>query len=128
MIGCIEYLRNQRAGQAAFIPLDSIQVKPINDKFRSFANNAQLAADAVKYEPAAERAIYHACGNDKIETVGFERPSSIYRKCCVEKVRLPLLRGHFKNISMEENLGEDVAIDVDEDDSDGEDIHLKRFE
>jgi len=30
-------MRNQRAGQATFIPLDTIQVKPINDKLRTFA-------------------------------------------------------------------------------------------
>ncbi|KAF8638669.1 hypothetical protein AX17_002030 [Amanita inopinata Kibby_2008] len=62
-IDCIEYMRNQRAGQATFIPLDSIQVKPINDKFRSFAKGARLAVDVVQYEPAVERAIHHACGN-----------------------------------------------------------------
>ncbi|EDR03647.1 condensin complex subunit SMC1 [Laccaria bicolor S238N-H82] len=62
-IDCIEYMRNQRAGQATFIPLDTIQVKPINDKFRSFAKGARLAVDVVQYEPAIERAIHHACGN-----------------------------------------------------------------
>ncbi|KAM6496344.1 condensin complex subunit SMC1 [Amanita muscaria] len=62
-IDCIEYMRNQRAGQATFIPLDSIQVKPINDKFRSFAKGARLAVDVIQYETAVERAIHHACGN-----------------------------------------------------------------
>ncbi|CAL1698943.1 unnamed protein product [Somion occarium] len=62
-IDCIEYMRNQRAGQATFIPLDTIQVKPINDKFRSFAKGARLAVDVIQYESAVERAIHHACGN-----------------------------------------------------------------
>ncbi|KAF8802737.1 condensin complex subunit SMC1 [Phlegmacium glaucopus] len=62
-IDCIEYMRNQRAGQATFIPLDTIQVKPINDKFRSFAKGARLAVDVVQHETAIERAIHHACGN-----------------------------------------------------------------
>ncbi|TEB34053.1 condensin complex subunit SMC1 [Coprinellus micaceus] len=62
-IDCIEYMRNQRAGQATFIPLDTIQAKPVNDKFRSFAKGARLAVDVVQYEPAIERAIHHACGN-----------------------------------------------------------------
>ncbi|KAI9511038.1 RecF/RecN/SMC [Russula earlei] len=62
-IDCIEYMRNQRAGQATFIPLDTIQVKPINDKFRAFAKGARLAVDVIQYEPAMERAIHHACGN-----------------------------------------------------------------
>ena len=56
-------MRNQRAGQATFIPLDTIQVKPINDKFRSFAKGARLAVDVIQYEAAVERAIHHACGN-----------------------------------------------------------------
>lgn len=56
-------MRNQRAGQATFIPLDTIQVKPVNDKFRSIAKGARLALDVVQYEPAVERAIHHACGN-----------------------------------------------------------------
>ncbi|KAI0063838.1 cohesin complex subunit psm1 [Artomyces pyxidatus] len=62
-IDCIDYMRNQRAGQATFIPLDSIQVKPINDKFRAFAKGARLAVDVIQYDPALERAMHHACGN-----------------------------------------------------------------
>ncbi|GJJ15239.1 hypothetical protein Clacol_009515 [Clathrus columnatus] len=60
---CIEFLRNQRAGQATFIPLDTIQVKPINDKFRSFAKGARLAVDCIQFDPTLERAMHHACGN-----------------------------------------------------------------
>ena len=56
-------MRNQRAGQATFIPLDTIQVKPINDKFRSFAKGARLAVDVIQFDPAVERAMHHACGN-----------------------------------------------------------------
>lgn len=59
----MQYMRNHRAGHATFIPLDSIQVKPINDKYRSFAKGARLAIDVIQYEPAVERAIQHACGN-----------------------------------------------------------------
>ncbi|KAJ7638242.1 condensin complex subunit SMC1 [Roridomyces roridus] len=62
-IDCIEYMRNQRLGLATFIPLDTIQAKPINDKFRSFAKGARLAVDVIQYEPAVERAMHHACGN-----------------------------------------------------------------
>ncbi|KAE9404591.1 condensin complex subunit SMC1 [Gymnopus androsaceus JB14] len=62
-IDCIEYMRNQRAGQATFLPLDTIQVKSVNDKFRSFAKGARLAVDVIQYEPAVERAMHHACSN-----------------------------------------------------------------
>lgn len=57
-------MRNQRSGQATFIPLDTIQVKPINDKFRAFAKGTRLAVDVVQYEqPAIQRAVHHVCGN-----------------------------------------------------------------
>jgi len=56
-------MRNQRAGQATFIPLDTIQVKSISDKFRAFTKGTRLAVDVVQYEPAIQRAIHHACGN-----------------------------------------------------------------
>ncbi|KAG8744803.1 Structural maintenance of chromosomes protein 1, partial [Ceratobasidium sp. 428] len=62
-IDCIEYMRQQRAGQATFIPLESIQSKNINDKYRSFARGARLAIDVIQYEPVVERAMFHACGN-----------------------------------------------------------------
>lgn len=56
-------MRNQHAGQATFLPLDTLKVKPINDKFRSFAKGARLAVDVIQFEPAVERAMHHACGN-----------------------------------------------------------------
>jgi len=49
-IDCIEYMRNQRVGQATFIPLDTIQVKPADDKFRTFAKGVRLAVDIVEHE------------------------------------------------------------------------------
>ncbi|KAG8997801.1 Structural maintenance of chromosomes protein 1 [Tulasnella sp. JGI-2019a] len=62
-IDCIDYLRSQRAGQATFIPLDTIKVKPVLDKFRSFAKGARLAVDVIQFDPSVERAMHHACGN-----------------------------------------------------------------
>jgi len=41
-VDCIEYTRNQCAGQGTFIPLDTIQVKPLNDKFRAFGKGVRL--------------------------------------------------------------------------------------
>lgn len=62
-IDCIEYLRNTRAGQATFLPLDRIQAKPINDRLRSIARGARLAVDVIEFDPSIERAMHHACGN-----------------------------------------------------------------
>ena len=73
-------MRTQRAGQATFIPLDTIQLKPINDKFRSFTKGARLAVDVIQYDPAVERAIHHACGNALICDT-----SDIAMSVCVDK-------------------------------------------
>ena len=62
-VECIEFLRNQRAGQATFIPLDTIQTKPINDRLRSLSPQARLAIDVIQYAPVIERAVSYACGN-----------------------------------------------------------------
>ncbi|KAN0101326.1 SMCs flexible hinge [Tylopilus felleus] len=62
-IECIEYPRTQRARQATFLPLDTISVKPINDKCRSFTNGACLVVDVIQYEPAVEWAMYHILEN-----------------------------------------------------------------
>jgi len=81
-------MRNQRAGQATFLPLDTLKVKPINDKFRSFAKGARLAVDVIQFEPTVERAMHHACGNalvcDTMEVAKFvtwEKGQEVKGKC-----------------------------------------------
>ncbi|KAE8234045.1 hypothetical protein CF326_g913 [Tilletia indica] len=65
-IDCIAYLRDQRVGQATLLPLDTLQVKPINDRLRSIAKGARLAVDVIEFAPAIERAIHFACGNSVV--------------------------------------------------------------
>jgi len=86
-------MRNQRAGQATFIPLDTIQVKSINDKFRAFAKGTRLAVDVVQYEPAIQRAIHHACGNalvcDSMELaryVCYEKGQEVKGECVIIRI------------------------------------------
>ncbi|KAG1758082.1 hypothetical protein EDD22DRAFT_1000340 [Suillus occidentalis] len=55
--------------------------------------------------------------NDEIEKLALER-SANYRKCRLEDIKLPLLEGNLKNVPMEENLREEVAMEVDDDDVD----------
>ncbi|WWC61082.1 uncharacterized protein I303_103660 [Kwoniella dejecticola CBS 10117] len=62
-IDCIEYMRNQRAGQATFIPLDTIQVKAVPERLRNFVKGARLAIDCIEYNANVERAMQHACGS-----------------------------------------------------------------
>ncbi|KAJ1556687.1 Structural maintenance of chromosomes protein 1, partial [Nowakowskiella sp. JEL0078] len=60
---CIQYLRTQRIGQATFLPLDTIQTKPLAEKYRGFAKGARLAVDVLQFEAVYEKAILLACGN-----------------------------------------------------------------
>ncbi len=88
-IDCIEYLRNTRAGQATFLPLDRIQAKPINDRLRSIARGARLAVDVIEFSPSIERAIHHACGNALVcDTMEIARSVVYERKVEAKAVTL----------------------------------------
>ncbi|GAA99875.1 hypothetical protein E5Q_06578 [Mixia osmundae IAM 14324] len=60
---CIEYMRNQRAGQATFIPLDTIQAQPISEKYKALTQGALLAIDLIVFDPSITPALLHACGS-----------------------------------------------------------------
>lgn len=86
---CIEYLRNQRAGQATFIPLDTVHTRPVNDRLRSVSLQARLAIDVVQFPPATERAVQFACGNTVIcDTLDVARNVSYERNERVKSVTL----------------------------------------
>jgi structural maintenance of chromosome 1 len=57
--------------------------------------------------------------NGEIEKFGLER-STIYRRCRVDEIKIPLLKGNLKNVPMEESLREEVAMEVDGDEDEGE--------
>jgi len=58
-----QYMRDQRLGTATFLPLDTIQVKAISDKYRNFAKGARLAIDVISFDSSVERAMQMACGD-----------------------------------------------------------------
>lgn len=60
---CIQYLRDQRAGQATFIPLDTIMHKPPNANLKGMHRGMRLAVDTIDYDNSVERAVSYACGN-----------------------------------------------------------------
>ncbi len=41
-------MKDERAGQATFLLLDSITVKPVNEKYQTFSKGAQLAIDLLE--------------------------------------------------------------------------------
>jgi structural maintenance of chromosome 1 len=63
---CIQYLRDQRLGQNTFIPLDTIQVKPIPANLKSLHRGMRPAIDCIEYDTAYHRAMAYVCGNDVI--------------------------------------------------------------
>lgn len=88
-IDCIEYLRNQRIGQATFIPLDTIQAKTINDRLRSVARGARLAIDVIQYDPSIEGAMQYACGSALVcDTLDIARQVSYGKKFEAKTVTL----------------------------------------
>ncbi|KAI8902195.1 RecF/RecN/SMC [Globomyces pollinis-pini] len=79
-IECISYMRDQRSGQATFLPLDTINVKAINEKYRSFTKGARLALDVIQFDGNCERAIKYVVGNAIIAD-----SDAIARYICYEK-------------------------------------------
>lgn len=59
-------MRDQQIGQATFIPLENIQVKPTDEKYRSIIKGCRMAIDVIQFSPKFERAFLFACGNTLI--------------------------------------------------------------
>ena len=62
-IECIQYLREQRRGQATFIPLDTIQFTALNSNLKGQHKGCRMALDTINYERSLERAFSYVCGN-----------------------------------------------------------------
>lgn len=62
-IECIQYLREQRRGQATFIPLDTIQFTSLNSSLRGQNRGCRIALDTIDYERSLERAFSYVCGS-----------------------------------------------------------------
>ena len=65
-IECIQYLREQRRGQATFIPLDTIQFIAMNTNLKGQYRGCRMALDTINYERSLERAFSYVCGNTVI--------------------------------------------------------------
>jgi len=60
---CIQYMREQRAGTATFLPLDVLRAKPIDDRLRLLGHDTRLATDLLQFEARFAKAVHYACGN-----------------------------------------------------------------
>ncbi|KAL8763110.1 MAG: hypothetical protein Q9184_001003 [Pyrenodesmia sp. 2 TL-2023] len=61
-IDCIQYLRDQRRGQATFIPLDTIQWTASSSNLKG-TRGTRMAIDTISYDSSLERAVAYVCGN-----------------------------------------------------------------
>ncbi|XP_021341818.1 structural maintenance of chromosomes protein 1A-like [Mizuhopecten yessoensis] len=70
---CIQYMKEQRIDPETFLPLNYLDVKPVNEKLREFSEprNVKLVVDVIRYDPpVVKKALLFACGNSLVcETV-----------------------------------------------------------
>ncbi len=65
-VECMQYLKTQRAGVATFLPLDTIQVKPVAERLRTLSGGSKLVCDVLVYDKAVERAVLYAVGSTMV--------------------------------------------------------------
>lgn len=59
---CIEFLKQHRIPPMTFIPVNSIVVKPIQEKYRSLPG-CKMAFDLLDFDEMYQSAVMYACGN-----------------------------------------------------------------
>ena len=62
-IECIDYLKQQRRGQATFIPLDTVQFTAPSSNLKNQHKGCRMALDTINYDRSLERAMSYVCGN-----------------------------------------------------------------
>jgi structural maintenance of chromosome 1 len=90
-IECIKYMKEQRVGQAKFIPLSTIKTQPIQEKYRTIAKGARLAYEAIECDESIQQAVYYACGNTLITDSVNVAKEIVYQK--EEEVKCVALDG-----------------------------------
>ena len=71
---CVQYLKDQKLNAETFMPLDNIQVEPLNEQLRNIKNppNVELMYDILQYDlPEIKQVVLFATNNTVVcETVG----------------------------------------------------------
>lgn len=60
---CISFMKDQRAGMATFIPLQSIRPKPVEEALRRLGGTARLVVDVVDHNESIAKAVQYAAAN-----------------------------------------------------------------
>ncbi|PVZ98678.1 hypothetical protein BB558_005309 [Smittium angustum] len=88
-INCIRYLREQRAGKATFLPLDSLFVNPVNESLRRAHPNARLVTDVLEFNTIYDKAISFVCGSNMVcDSVDVAKELCYQRKLPIKAITL----------------------------------------
>ena len=60
---CIKYMKEQHLGVATFLPLASLDVKPVRESYRQLGPGTRLALDIISCTDECQRALQFAVGN-----------------------------------------------------------------
>ena len=60
---CIQWLREQRRAPMTFLPVDTIQVKPINSSLKGMHRGTRMAIDTIDFDKSVDRIMLSVCGN-----------------------------------------------------------------
>ena len=60
---CIKYMKEQHLGVATFLPLASLDVKPVRESYRQLGPGTRLALDIISCSDECQRALQFAVGN-----------------------------------------------------------------
>ena len=63
---CVQYLKEQRIAPMTFLPLKEIKVHEPDERLRRLGGTAKLVLDVVNFDPAVQRAMIYALGNDTV--------------------------------------------------------------
>lgn len=81
-------MREQRAGRATFIPLDTISSKNPDEKYRHLGRAVRLGVDCVEYDGMFERAVQYCLGNGLIcDDEGYAKDILYTKKMEVKCIR-----------------------------------------
>ena len=59
-------MKTQRVGSATFLPLDTLQIRPIQERLRTIHPGARLTIDILKFDSVYDKAVQFACGSSLV--------------------------------------------------------------
>ena len=74
---CIQYLKEQRIESMTFLPLKELKVLEPDERLRRLGGTAKLCLDVVNFDPAVQRAMVYALGNDTVVCDGHAEAKAI---------------------------------------------------